>query len=81
MIPGWRGGRSRSAARRAERQGAFPVKDVEVSVYEHLLQVTFVWPGITHDNVWRMPYDLWCLYVGQLDSYMKLKIASTSLGL
>lgn len=81
MIPGWRGGRSRAAARRAAREGAFPVKDVELSLYENLLQVTFVWPGITHENVYGMAYDLWCLHVQNLDAYMKLRVASASLGL
>ncbi len=55
------------------------MKDVEQSVYEHLLQVTFCWPGINHDNVWSMPYDMWCLYVQQVDDYLKLKVPTLSL--
>lgn len=51
------------------------MKDVERSVYEHLLQVAFVWPGITHENVWSMPYDIWCLHVQNVDDFMKLRTA------
>ncbi len=49
------------------------MKDVERSLYEHLLQVTFVWPGITHDNVWSMPYDIWCLYVEHVETILRLR--------
>lgn len=52
------------------------MKDVELSLYEHLLQVSFVWPGITHENVWAMPYDIWCLHVQHVDEYLKLKAGS-----
>ena len=48
--------------------------DVEQSVYENLLSVSFVWPGITPHNVWDTPYDFWCMYVQHAEDFMRLRV-------
>jgi len=54
---------------RARRSGAFPVLDIEASVYEHILVVSHVWPGITPMNVWDMAYDFWCHFASAAEEW------------
>lgn len=51
--------------------GAFPIEDIETSVYERIVVVSHVWPGITPINVWDMRYDLWVGFASAADDWIK----------
>lgn len=52
-------------SRRRRRSGdiSFHIEDIETSVYDHIVDVSHWWPGITPLTVWDLPYDMWLLYV------------------
>jgi hypothetical protein len=57
--------------------GAFPIEDIEESVYRHILVVAHVWPGITPMNVWDMRYDFWVGFADAAEKYAKDQTKST----
>jgi hypothetical protein len=32
-------------------------------VYQNIVTISHLWPGIHPLNVWELPYDMWLLYV------------------
>lgn len=62
-----------SGRRRPSRSGAgaFPIEDIEESVYRHILVVAHVWPGVTPINVWDMRYDLWVGFAEAAEKWAK----------
>ena len=61
-----------SGRRRPSRASAlFPIEDIEGSVYERILVVSHVWPGVTPLNVWDLPYDMWLQFANGADEWSR----------